>query len=48
MTQTPFGKGMESTKLKYSNKDAAQNDLKQVKIALIGEGRIHGEDDCIA
>ena len=48
MTSTPFGRGIESTKIQYSNKEAAFSDFRQVKIALIGEGRIHGEDDTIA
>ena len=48
MSQRPFGRGIESTKVRHVNKEAAFSDYKHVKIALIGEGRLHGEDDCIA
>ena len=34
--------------MKYSNAGSTFYDYRKVKIALIGEGRIHGEDDAIA
>ena len=46
--QGKFGHGIQSTKIEYSNKEAAFSDFKRIRIALIGEGRIHGEDDIIA
>ena len=41
-------KGIESTKIEYQQQAAAFSDYRQVKIALLGEGRIHGEDDVVA
>ena len=46
--QNDFGSGIDSAKIKYWQKAAAYSDNKRVSIALIGEGRIHGEDDAIA
>ena len=43
-----FGSGIDAAKIKYWHKAAAFYDNRRVSIALIGEGRIHGEDDAIA
>ena len=43
-----FGTGIVATKLKYWQKAAAFSDNKRLRISLIGEGRMHGEDDAIA
>ena len=48
MTKNNFGQGIEGVKMKQKNKEASFTDNKNVKIALLGEGRIHGEDDAIA
>ena len=38
---------MESTKVEFKHKKFQQNVYKRVKIAMIGMGQIHGEDDAI-
>jgi len=43
-----FGQGIDAAKIKYWQKAAAFTDNKCVRISLLGEGRIHGEDDAIA
>ena len=43
-----FGDGIECTKIDYAQKDAAFQDYKYVKIALLGEGRLYGEHDAVA
>ena len=47
MTKNNFGQGIAGVKMKQKNKEAYFIDNKNVKIALLGEGRIHGEDDAI-
>ena len=34
--------------MQFTQKEALYTDFKRVKVALLGEGRIHGEDDAIA
>lgn len=36
-----------SSKMEYTQKQSASTNFKRVKIALIGEGQVHGEDDAI-
>lgn len=43
-----FGNGIEATKVEFAQKQAPFTAFKPVKIALIGEGQIHGEDDAIS
>lgn len=38
---------VESTKVEFMQSQYRQNAYKRVKIALIGEGQVHGEDDAI-
>ena len=47
MMKNQFGTGITSTKMEYSQKEAAFNDFREVKIAYLGEGMLHGEDDAI-
>ena len=47
LMKNQFGTGIKSTKMEYSQKEAAFSDFKNVKIAYIGEGMLHGEDDAI-
>ena len=43
-----LGKGIETTKYEFNQKQAVFPEFKSVKIALIGAGQVHGEDDAIA
>ena len=39
---------VDATKVEFKQTKFRQNAYKRVKIALIGEGQIHGEDDAIS
>ena len=42
LTKNKFGHGIECKKIDYSQKDSSWQDYKLIKIALLGEGKIHG------
>lgn len=43
-----FGQAQETSKIEFRRKNTPCNDLKSVKIAILGERQIHGDDDAFA
>lgn len=43
-----FGQGIETSKIEFKRKNTPCSEFRSVKIALLGERQIHGDDDVFA